>query len=422
MLVIVAPGQGSQTPGFLSPWLELDGYRERLEWLSAAASLDLVAHGTTSDADTIRDTAVAQPLLVAAGLVSLPTLFEDPAGATELVDTWAAVTEPLRAEADTAAGAIRYVAVPLSGGDGPQGVYVVVNFPADDLAEVRQITRIIALVSAGVLVASALVAWSLAGRVVLLHRVLVDGCNLGGEHVPAPHELDERRGAERFAGFRWYGGAYAGNPDLGPATSGNNANSYQLVSVEDVDLLLMHLECNAPDEVLAWAGGVLSAHPDRRAIITTHMWLGPVTEWGDFSYHAIAKGRMQWTKCHRAGGRGNSPQAIWDELVRFHPNVMMVLCGDQRSTQALRMQTVGEEDNIVHEMLSDIRDGYIRLLRFYPMQNRVDVMTFSPTLGMFCDGTEATMSGPRQPIGIVTDITQHQFTLSVNLGSPAPGR
>jgi len=84
----------------------------------------------------------------------------------ELVDTWAAVTEPLRAEADTAAGAIRYVAVPLSGGDGPQGVYVVVNFPADDLAEVRQITRIIALVSAGVLVASALVAWSLAGRVV----------------------------------------------------------------------------------------------------------------------------------------------------------------------------------------------------------------------------------------------------------------
>ncbi len=89
MLVIVAPGQGSQTPGFLSPWLELDGYRERLEWLSAAASLDLVAHGTTSDADTIRDTAVAQPLLVAAGLVSLPTLFEDPAGATELVDTWA---------------------------------------------------------------------------------------------------------------------------------------------------------------------------------------------------------------------------------------------------------------------------------------------------------------------------------------------
>ncbi|WP_332460665.1 ACP S-malonyltransferase [Ornithinimicrobium faecis] len=87
VLVIVAPGQGSQTPGFLTPWLELEGYRDRLEWLSAVAGLDLVAHGTTSDADTIRDTAVAQPLLVAAGLTSLPALFEDPADAG-LVGAW----------------------------------------------------------------------------------------------------------------------------------------------------------------------------------------------------------------------------------------------------------------------------------------------------------------------------------------------
>ena len=124
---------------------------------------------------------------------------------------------------------------------------------------------------------------------------------------------------------------------------------------------------------------------------------------------------MQWTKCHKSEDRGNSSQQMWEELVSLHPNVMMVLCGDQRGTQALRMQTVGEHDNIVHELLSDIRDGYIRLMRFYPAENRIDVMTYSPTLKMFCDGTKATMSGPRQPIGIVTDITQHQFTLSVDL-------
>ncbi|WP_332875448.1 acyltransferase domain-containing protein [Ornithinimicrobium sediminis] len=79
MLVIVAPGQGSQTPGFLSPWLELPGFRARMEWLAAVASLDLVAHGTTSDADTIRDTAVAQPLIVGSGLISLLALFDHPA-------------------------------------------------------------------------------------------------------------------------------------------------------------------------------------------------------------------------------------------------------------------------------------------------------------------------------------------------------
>ena len=77
MLAIVCPGQGSQTPGFLTPWLELPAVRARLESLSEVAGLDLVAHGTTSDAETIKDTAVAQPLIVAAGLASLPALFGD---------------------------------------------------------------------------------------------------------------------------------------------------------------------------------------------------------------------------------------------------------------------------------------------------------------------------------------------------------
>jgi [acyl-carrier-protein] S-malonyltransferase len=79
VLVIVCPGQGSQKPGFLAPWLEIPGVRERAEWLSAVAGLDLVAHGTTSDEATIKDTAIAQPLLVMAGLVSMLSLFDHPA-------------------------------------------------------------------------------------------------------------------------------------------------------------------------------------------------------------------------------------------------------------------------------------------------------------------------------------------------------
>ena len=77
MIVIVCPGQGSQTPGFLSPWLEHDVYRHQLEGISQSIGVDLVAHGTTSDADTIRDTAIAQPLIVAAGLLTLSTLLAD---------------------------------------------------------------------------------------------------------------------------------------------------------------------------------------------------------------------------------------------------------------------------------------------------------------------------------------------------------
>ncbi|MFW6599360.1 ACP S-malonyltransferase [Propionibacteriaceae bacterium Y2011] len=75
MLAIVAPGQGAQKQGFLSPWLEVDSFARGLEWLSAVASLDLVRYGTEADDETIRDTAVAQPLLVAAGLLANRELF-----------------------------------------------------------------------------------------------------------------------------------------------------------------------------------------------------------------------------------------------------------------------------------------------------------------------------------------------------------
>ena len=72
--MIVAPGQGAQKPGFLTSWLEEPAYASRLGWLSAVAGLDLAHYGTEADADTIRDTAIAQPLLVATGLVAASSL------------------------------------------------------------------------------------------------------------------------------------------------------------------------------------------------------------------------------------------------------------------------------------------------------------------------------------------------------------
>jgi [acyl-carrier-protein] S-malonyltransferase len=79
VLAIVAPGQGAQTPRFLEPWLDDPAFAARMDWLSAVAGLDLAYYGTKADAETIRDTAVAQPLLVAAGMVSALALFPHPA-------------------------------------------------------------------------------------------------------------------------------------------------------------------------------------------------------------------------------------------------------------------------------------------------------------------------------------------------------
>ncbi|MBC7517885.1 MAG: ACP S-malonyltransferase [Microbacteriaceae bacterium] len=77
MIIVVCPGQGAQTPAFLDPWLSESSFREQLEAISEGVEIDLVAHGTTSDAETIRDTAVAQPLIVAAGILTLGALFAD---------------------------------------------------------------------------------------------------------------------------------------------------------------------------------------------------------------------------------------------------------------------------------------------------------------------------------------------------------
>jgi [acyl-carrier-protein] S-malonyltransferase len=74
MLVILAPGQGSQKPGFMSSWLELPVFRSKLEEFSEAISLDLIKHGTLSDEETIRDTAIAQPLIVSASIATAALL------------------------------------------------------------------------------------------------------------------------------------------------------------------------------------------------------------------------------------------------------------------------------------------------------------------------------------------------------------
>ncbi|MFY1624342.1 acyltransferase domain-containing protein [Micromonospora sp. WMMD735] len=74
MLAVLSPGQGSQKPGFLTPWLALPGVESRLRWWSVPAGVDLVRLGTEADADEIRDTARTQPLLVASALIAAEQL------------------------------------------------------------------------------------------------------------------------------------------------------------------------------------------------------------------------------------------------------------------------------------------------------------------------------------------------------------
>jgi [acyl-carrier-protein] S-malonyltransferase len=74
MIAILCPGQGSQVPGFMTDWLAIDSYARTISQLEAVSSISLSEYGTVSDSETIRDTSIAQPLIVAAGLASLAAL------------------------------------------------------------------------------------------------------------------------------------------------------------------------------------------------------------------------------------------------------------------------------------------------------------------------------------------------------------
>jgi [acyl-carrier-protein] S-malonyltransferase len=104
MLIITAPGQGAQTPGFLAPWLELPGVAERLGAASEQAGCDLIRFGTTASADEIKDTAVAQPLLVAAAIAAAAVLAGSELAGSELAGSELAGGDPGHVPADAAAG------------------------------------------------------------------------------------------------------------------------------------------------------------------------------------------------------------------------------------------------------------------------------------------------------------------------------
>lgn len=206
----------------------------------------------------------------------------------------------------------------------------------------------------------------------------------------------------RFEGFDWYGGSFI-NPLGKQSVSGNNANSFQLFTAGGMKFIALHLECNAPDVVLRWVNSVLRKHADRRAMITTHMGWGPKEKPQKAEdYFDAPKGRMNWKKCH--GKNGNTPQQMWEKCFRRHRNVFLICSGDQSRTQAYRHVSQGVHGNSIHELLSDYGAYGLRVMRFIPAKNQIEVRTWDPAKQVLCEGTK-----------IVKDRSQHQFTLGYKM-------
>lgn len=209
--------------------------------------------------------------------------------------------------------------------------------------------------------------------------------------------------ASSFKSYPWYLGCYEHTHD-DQTVSANNVNSAQLFSAGGLDFIHINLECNAPNDVLAWASDVLTKHANRRAFITTHMDLGVLDKpkENDGFIHD-PKGRMRWVKCH--GVRGNSAEQMWDRLYRKHANLGIVFSGDQSRVTAMSETRTGDHGNVVYSLLSDyMSEPVVRLYRFVPSENKIHVVT--------CDVRDSLLV---ESTPYVPEKEKHQFVLDYSM-------
>jgi len=139
VLALLAPGQGAQTPGMLAPWLDDADVAATLRWSAAVTGIDLVTLGTTGTADEIRDTAVAQPLLVALALAVAERLLDDgdqPIVAGHSVGEFAAAALAGALTAETALTLVRERGrlMAQASAETPTGMSAVLGGDADEVA------------------------------------------------------------------------------------------------------------------------------------------------------------------------------------------------------------------------------------------------------------------------------------------------
>ncbi|MGP6170784.1 lamin tail domain-containing protein [Microbacterium sp. A204] len=162
-------------------------------------------------------------------------------------------------------------------------------------------------------------------------------------------------GEDRFAGNPWYGGS-----------DQNNRSHYDLLSAGGIDFIMVYTGWGPGDVEIAWMNEVLAQYPDRVAIIAQHEFI------------------------LTTGGLGATPQRILDEVVATNPNVKMVFSGHYHSALTRTDQFDDDGDGVmdrnVYSMLFDYQglpeggQGFLRLLHFDTVGERMIVRTFSPSL------------------------------------------
>ncbi|RYD56347.1 MAG: hypothetical protein EOP83_21355, partial [Verrucomicrobiaceae bacterium] len=165
-------------------------------------------------------------------------------------------------------------------------------------------------------------------------------------------------------------------------------SSYQIVPVNGRDFMFMHLDHDCPDEDMAWAASVLSAHPQVLTMITTHNYLAETGGSGVFGTGTGERGYTAQPNVSLAPDR-NKPEEVFNALVKPFNQVYMVICGHMFAIYNL--EKTNSAGNTVHEVLCDYQslpnggNGFLRVMDFRPSENKIYNSTYSPTLGRYVD-------------------------------------
>ena len=183
--------------------------------------------------------------------------------------------------------------------------------------------------------------------------------------------------ANRYEGGTWYGGRMGER----------NENSVSYFRAGGMDFMVMTLEFGPRDEVLEWANEIVSTHKDKRVIISTHSYM--------YSDDTRVGRKDGWSpRRFRISYCDNVGEEMWDEFVKLHPNVFLVVSGHSLDDGAGRLTSTGIQGNLVHQLVGNYQmlpeggEGWLRVMKFVPAENKIYVTTYSPLLDKYMTDPE----------------------------------
>jgi Carboxypeptidase regulatory-like domain/Calcineurin-like phosphoesterase len=242
----------------------------------------------------------------------------------------------------------------------------------------------------------------------------------------ATHNFNHYFGPSRYTNATYWSTSYW----RGSYPSGSNENFYGSVTINGQQYLIVALEFYPRDSSLSWAAQVIANNPGAQAILVTHAY--------EYFDNTRVSACNSFDAQYYGLGADNDGDAMWTKLVRQYKNVSLVLSGHEvrgaGQDATGHRSDVGANGNLVNQILSNYQNmtnggnGYMRIMKFHPSSDTIDVLTYSPYLNSYLtdSGNQFTIpwhnwtgTGAGSISGVVKDISSCSVLANATVKSNA---